>query len=302
DGGGIRAVSQALTVREVTQRINVDRRLSSPARVCDYFDMICGSGFGGILAIMCGVLKMTGDELVNEFVALCKAVFSEDLNTVQRTAIFENEIKRIIETYSTGGKDRMMMSDHDGCRTRSFVCAAAFHNIGHPRLFRNYPSRVSPSIDCMLWEAARATLAMPELFEPIIISDSHLQETFVGGEVRWSNPTDELTKEATNIFKDRRIACIVSIGSGHPGHLSMSHGLLDLFPRIALDCERVADDMERRFGNTPEVFWRLSVEQGLQHLANDLSNLDALVFHTHSYLQSARTMRNIDTLLQDLIR
>ncbi|KAH8829912.1 hypothetical protein DL96DRAFT_1782923 [Flagelloscypha sp. PMI_526] len=262
--------------------------------------MICGSGFGGILAIMCGILKMTGDELVHEFVGLCKAVFSEDLNTVQRTAVFEKEIKRIIGMYSTDGEDRKMIGEHDGCRT--FVCAAAFHNTGHPRLFRNYPSRTNPSIDCMLWEAACATLAMPDFFEPITLGDSSLRETFVGGEVRWSNPSDELTKEATNIFKDRRISSIVSIGSGHPGHLSLSQGLSEYFPLIALDCERVADEMERRFGNTPEVFWRLSVEQGLQHLAIELSNLDALISHTHSYLQSARTTRNIDTLIQDLIR
>ncbi|KAH8813828.1 hypothetical protein DL96DRAFT_1561220 [Flagelloscypha sp. PMI_526] len=287
-------------VREITQRVKVDHQLSSPVRVCDYFDMICGSGFGGILAIMCGILKMTGEELVREFVGVCKAVFSEDLNTVQRTAVFENEIKRIIGAYSTGGKDRKIMSEHDECRT--FVCASSYHNAGHPRLFRNYPSRSNPSIDCMLWEAARATLAMPDLFEPIVIGDSSLRETFVGGEARWNNPTNELTKEATHIFKDRRIACIVSIGSGHPGHMSFAQGLTELFPRIALDCERVADDMERRFGNTPEVFWRLSVEQGLQHLENDLSNLDALASHTRSYLQSARTTRSIDALLQDLIR
>jgi hypothetical protein len=143
---------------------------------------------------------------------------------------------------------------------------------------------------------------MPDLFNPIVIGGTRIGEKFVGGELRWNNPAEELTKEAVNIFKGRRICTIISIGSGHPGHMSLLKGLANLFSRIALDCERVADDMERRFGNTPEVFWRLNVEQGLQNLAVNLSNLAEVVSHTHSYLRSARTTRNIDTMLQDLIR
>ncbi|KAH8806692.1 hypothetical protein DL96DRAFT_1822279 [Flagelloscypha sp. PMI_526] len=300
DGGGIRAVSQALMVKEMMNRIQVDCQLSSSPRVCDYFDMIGGSGFGGILAIMCGILKMTGDQLVHEFVNLCKAVFSEGLDTSQRTAILEREMKTMIGKYSPGGEERRMFCQDDTCKT--FVCAATSHNTGHPRLFRNYLVRANPSIDCMLWEAACATTSMPDLFKPIIIGDTSIGETFVGSELRWNNATDELTREAADVFKGRRICSIINIGSGHTGHMSLSKGLADLFARIVLDCERVADDMERRFGNTPEVYWRLTVEQGLQGLTVDLSNLDALVAHTNSYLRGAQTTRSIDALLQDLIR
>ncbi|KAH8806701.1 hypothetical protein DL96DRAFT_611436 [Flagelloscypha sp. PMI_526] len=299
DGGGIRAVSQAIMVKEMMNRVQVDCQLSSPPRVCDYFDMICGSGFGGILAIMCGVLKMTGDQLVHEFVGLVKAVFAEGLDTAQRTAVLERVMKRIIGKYSTVGEERRMFREDDPCKT--FVCAAAFHNTGHPRLFRNYRVRTNPSVDCMLWEAACATTSMPDLFKPIIIGDMNIGEMFVGGDLRWNNPTDELTREAADVFKGRRVCTIINIGSGHSGHMSLSKGLADLFFRIALDCERIADDLERRFGNTPEIYWRLNVEQGLQGQAIDLSNLDVLASHTHSYLRDIRTTRSIDALLQDLI-
>ncbi|KAH8834428.1 hypothetical protein DL96DRAFT_1810700 [Flagelloscypha sp. PMI_526] len=300
DGGGIRAVSQALMVKEMMNRVEADCQLSSPPRICDYFDMICGSGFGGILAIMSGILKMTGDQLVHEFVSLCKAVFSEGLDANQRTVLLEREMKRIIGKYSTEGEERRMFCKNDTCKT--FVCAAAFHNTGHPRLFRNYHVGANPSIDCMLWEAACATTSMPDLFKPIVIGDMNIGEMFVGGDLRWNNPTEELTREAADVFKGGRICSIISIGSGHSGHMTLSKGLADLFSRIALDCERVADDMECRFGNTPDVFWRLNVEQGLQGLAVNLSNLNEVVTHTHSYLRSARTTRSINTLLQDLIR
>ncbi|KAH8831071.1 hypothetical protein DL96DRAFT_1811998 [Flagelloscypha sp. PMI_526] len=300
DGGGIRSVTQALMVREMMHRVEEDRQMPSPPKVSDYFDMICGSGLGGLLAVMCGVFHMTGEQLVEEFVGLCKVLFSHDLDAGQRTIKLEEEIKRLVVTYTFDGEERKMFSQDERCKT--FVCAASSHNAGHPRLFRTYRSRSNPSPDCTVCEAIRATTALPGLFNPIVIRDKHLSETFVGGELRWNNPTDELTKEAARVFEGRHVACIVSIGSGHPGHLSLAEGLADLFPRIALDCERLSDDMERRFGNAPNVFWRLSVEQGLQSLAADLSNLDALVSHTYSYLQDARTHRDIDSLLVDLVR
>ncbi|KAH8834504.1 acyl transferase/acyl hydrolase/lysophospholipase [Flagelloscypha sp. PMI_526] len=300
DGGGIRSVSQALMVREMMHRIEEDHQLPSPPKVSDYFDMICGSGLGGLLAIMCGVFHMTGDQLVEEFVGLCKVVFSHDLDVEQRTTKLEQETGRLISTYISGGEERKLISQDNACKT--FVCAASSHNAGHPRLFRTYRPRSNPSADCSICEAIRATTALPGLFNPITIHEKYLSETFVGGELRWNNPTDELTREAAREFNGRHVACIISIGSGHPGHLSLAEGLAELFPRIALDCERLNDDLERRFGNVPDVFWRLNVEQGLQNLASDLSNLDALVSHTYSYLQGSRTQRDIDSLLLDLVR
>ncbi|KAH8798768.1 hypothetical protein DL96DRAFT_1638752 [Flagelloscypha sp. PMI_526] len=298
DGGGIRVISQALMVREMMHRVEEDHQLASPPKVSDYFDMICGSGLGGLLAIMCGILHMTGDQLVEEVVGLCKVLFSAGLSTAQRTDKLEANIKRLVRTYCAGGEEREMICTDDKCKT--FVCAATSHNAGHPRLFRNYRSRANPSPNCKLWEAARATTALPNLFAAIVIWDRGVSETFVGGELRWNNPTEELTKEAARVFTSRYVACIVSIGSGHPGHLSLEAGLTDLFPRIASDCERLADDMERRFVNEPDVFWRMSVAQGLQGLTGDLSNLDALVSHTYSYLHGARANHDMDALLIDL--
>ncbi|KAH8834499.1 hypothetical protein DL96DRAFT_1810754 [Flagelloscypha sp. PMI_526] len=299
DGGGIRSITQALMIREMMHRVEEDHQLPSPPKVSDYFDMICGSGLGGLLAIMCGVFHMTGKQLVEEFVGLCKVLFSHDLDIEQRTTKLEQETRRLISTYISGGEKRKIISQDNACKT--FVCAASPHNAGHPRLFRTYRSRSNPSPDCTICEAIRATTALPGLFNPITIRDKHISETFVGGELRWNNPTDELTREAAREFYGRHVACILSIGSGHPGHLSLTEGLAELFPRISLDCERLNDDMERRFGNAPAVYWRLSVEQGLQNLASDLSNLDALVSHTYSYLQGSRTNRYIDTLLVDLV-
>ncbi|KAH8813776.1 hypothetical protein DL96DRAFT_504106 [Flagelloscypha sp. PMI_526] len=298
DGGGLRAISQALIVRDMCRRLEEDHQLEQPARVSDYFDMICGSGLGGLLAIMCGILCMTGEQLVEEFLHLCKAAFSGDLDIEQRTLRYEEEMKRIIAKFSGGIEGRRMFGGHDTCKT--FVCAAPAHNTSHPRLFRNYRSRTNASPDCTLLEAARATTAMPGLFSPISIGPEYIGEVFVSGELGWNNPTDELTEEATLMFTGRSLACIINIGSGHSGHLSLSNGLSDLFTRIALDCERTVEKMERRFGKVHGVYRRLNVEQGMQNLDVDLTNLHEVVSHANSYLQGYRVTRNVDGLLQDL--
>ncbi|KAH8823530.1 hypothetical protein DL96DRAFT_1713932 [Flagelloscypha sp. PMI_526] len=279
-------------------RLEEDHQLSRPAKVSDYFDMVCGSGLGGLLAIMCGVLHMTGDQLVEEFISLCTAVFPGELDIEQRTSRLEEEIKRIIAKFSEGREDKRMLDEDGKCKT--FVCTAPAHNTSHARLIRSYRSRTNASPDCMAWEAARATTATPGLFLPISIGPEYIGETFVSGELGWNNPTDELAEEAARLFKSRYITCIVNIGSGHPGHLSLSNGLSDIFSRIALDCERVAEKMERRFGEVPGVYRRLSTEQGMQNLDVDFLTLHEVVSHTHSYLQGSRVIRNIDGLLQDL--
>ncbi|KAH8813683.1 hypothetical protein DL96DRAFT_1685043 [Flagelloscypha sp. PMI_526] len=297
-GGGLRAVSQALIVRDMFHRLEDDHKLSHPARISDYFDMICGSGLGGLLAIMCGILHMTGEQLVDEFVGLCKAVFLEQLDITQRTVKLEEEMKRIVAKFSEGRAERKMFSQEDGCKT--FVCAAPAHNASHARLFRSYRSRTNAGTDCTIWEAGRATTAVPGLFSPISIGSEYIGETFVSGEFGWNNPMEELIEEAALIFKDRHISCIINIGSGHLGHIALSNGLSGLFSRIALDCERVVERMERRFGEVPDIYRRVSVEQGMQKLDVHLINLHELVAHTQSYLQGSRVTRRIDSLLQDL--
>ncbi|KAH8822473.1 hypothetical protein DL96DRAFT_1819944 [Flagelloscypha sp. PMI_526] len=268
DGGGIRSISQALMVREMMHRIEMDHQLSNPPKVSEYFDMICGSGLGGLLAVMCGVLHMTGDQLVEEFVGLCKVLFSNGLDAMQRTILLEQEIGGLMAVYCSGREERKMVCKDETCKT---LTMRDIHDSFEPI---NLVQTLAPI-------ARSAKRFVPPLryttsSNQLVIHDKHLSETFVGGELRWNNPTDELTKGGCSRVQrpTRRVR----------------------------HCERVSNDMKRRFGNAPDVFWRLSVEQGLQNLAVDLSNLDALVSHTYSYLHNAHTHQDIDSLIVDLVR
>lgn len=63
-----------------------------------------------------------------------------------------------------------------------------------------------------MWEAVRATSAAPLFFESITLEAS--KATFVDGAVRAINPVDQLTSEARQLWPDRNIGCLISLGTG----------------------------------------------------------------------------------------
>jgi patatin-like phospholipase/acyl hydrolase len=49
----------------------------NPPKSCDYFDMICGTSTGGLIAIMLGRLHMTVDECIDEYKKLSARIFTK---------------------------------------------------------------------------------------------------------------------------------------------------------------------------------------------------------------------------------
>lgn len=64
DGGGVRGISTLYILKEVMAQIRRQRgttfesEQSPPLRPCDVFDLICGTGTGGLIALMLGRLEM----------------------------------------------------------------------------------------------------------------------------------------------------------------------------------------------------------------------------------------------------
>ncbi|KAH8832112.1 hypothetical protein DL96DRAFT_1779913 [Flagelloscypha sp. PMI_526] len=302
DGGGLCCLSQALIVKEMLDRLQYDSNSSRSLKVVDYFDMIGGSGFGGLLAIMAGILEMTVEELVSEFSSLCAFIFAGTPTIRERTERLKVSVKRIISQYSKGhgGEERTMLSGNDACKV--FVCASSSSNMAFPLIFRNYIVRENQTSDCAVWQAACATMAMPGLFEPVEINVGFVRNSIVGGDTRWKNPVRWLAEEAANIFSGHHVACIVSIGSGHPHILSVSSDLASLFKGVATDCQLQANEMDARFLEAPDLYWRLEVEQGLQNLGSieDVAAFTSILSSTASHLQRCTTIQNINALLEVL--
>ena len=76
DGGGMRGIIPAKILCELEEELQ--RREGPEARLCDYFDLICGTSTGGIIAIGLA-LGMSAKEMLNLYVAHGKEIFSATL-------------------------------------------------------------------------------------------------------------------------------------------------------------------------------------------------------------------------------
>jgi patatin-like phospholipase/acyl hydrolase len=58
DGGGVRGLSSLLILQKLMSEIQRLKGDSQPPLPCQYFDLICGTSTGGLIAIMLGRLRM----------------------------------------------------------------------------------------------------------------------------------------------------------------------------------------------------------------------------------------------------
>ena len=64
DGGGVRGISTLYILKEIMRQIARDHDAENPQGPknsplpCEYFDLICGTSTGGLIALMIGRLRM----------------------------------------------------------------------------------------------------------------------------------------------------------------------------------------------------------------------------------------------------
>lgn len=220
-----------------------------------------------------------------------------------RSSALEKELREIVASIA-GDPDSLLLKDGaelSSCKTfvfcwsllllfhcPRFVCTRNEHNMNAntPVILRSYASVHSVHESCNIWEAGRATSATPGIYNSTRIGNLG---PFVGGAWGCSNPTHVLLEEAAKEFPGRKLASLISIGTGHPRTISLSKSTLtEVAMQIAKDCENVHERMLRFFANQKNVYHRLNVEQGLQMTDRDLLTDSAEVeAHTDAYLASA---------------
>ena len=99
--------------------------------------------------------------------------------------------------------------------------------------------------------------------------------------------------EANILFRDRPIGCLVSIGTGQAGIIGIKKpgflqqvlptDVIKALSAISTDCEATHEDMLRLFANSPNTYFRLNVEQGMQEIKlsewKKLANVEAYTMH-----------------------
>lgn len=58
DGGGVRGLSSLIVLQEVMTKVQLQGNLDEVPYPCAYFDLICGTSTGGLIALMLGRLRM----------------------------------------------------------------------------------------------------------------------------------------------------------------------------------------------------------------------------------------------------
>ncbi|KAF1848514.1 FabD/lysophospholipase-like protein [Cucurbitaria berberidis CBS 394.84] len=83
DGGGVRGYSMLIILQELMHRAFVETEGRAPKRhevpkPCDHFDLIAGTGTGGLIAIMLGRLRMDVETCKDVYVRMTRRVFETD--------------------------------------------------------------------------------------------------------------------------------------------------------------------------------------------------------------------------------
>jgi len=141
------------------------------------------------------------------------------------------------------------------------------------------------------------------IFPPIKIGEPLLEETFMGGSLRWNNPVNFVLREAKSAFPDLTTSCVVSIGAGTK-YVIGTKGPNDsslILQQIVSDCESTSEDTANLFSDKPGIYFRLNVEQGLQGIgltqSEEIRNIKT---HTTQYLKILKVNQEVDRLVQKL--
>ncbi|KIM32453.1 hypothetical protein M408DRAFT_39468, partial [Serendipita vermifera MAFF 305830] len=232
DGGGPGTYSQLLIVREYMTRLAFDQGTDANELIpADYFDLMGGVGFGGLAAFMLGYLRMSVDTAIGTLLSIALLVFptepqentSPDVRMKSLREALENTIKecglpldqKMVDKGCPAGSCKVCVN------ISTALYAATTANVTHPQTFRTYPSRLS-KLNPSIVDALCATMATPRFFSPAKIGPPLRQQSFIGGALGANNPTRELLAEAADVFgNDRRVAQIITLGSGRPRMIAL---------------------------------------------------------------------------------
>ncbi|KAJ7106946.1 FabD lysophospholipase-like protein, partial [Mycena epipterygia] len=302
DGGGAGALSELIILDRMMYRIQVEGHLDTVPSPCDYFELIGGSGTGGIIALMLGCLRMSVKDAISAYGTLRPETKMGSTEKF-KTRSFEEALKKIFK------QEVMNNVKPEACKI--FVCAMNQRNMNAriPHLFRSYNTPDEPASTCMIWEAARATSATPELLKPMEIGEAGMIQRYIDGGVGNNNPTSLVIEEARILFPSEPTVLVCSIGSGHPDTIQIptrksqySNTIAKVMKNIATDCENTHESNARRSHMIPNTYFRFNVQQGMQALeAKHWNKLPEMSAHTDAYLKTGDTKTKLTDTVKVLL-
>ncbi|KAI1156470.1 acyl transferase/acyl hydrolase/lysophospholipase [Nemania diffusa] len=118
DGGGVRGYSMLIILQELMHRTYVEIEGKAPRRdqipkPCDHFDLIVGTGTGGLIAIMLGRLRLDLEQCKELYVEMTRMVFQTDKtiagipyrSTLFKASMLEHAIKEAVRMHTVSDNE-----------------------------------------------------------------------------------------------------------------------------------------------------------------------------------------------------
>ena len=174
--------------------------------------------------------------------------------------------------------------------------------MGHCRVIRNYDCPEFVSQEATILQAMLAAWATPGLMSPVLLGPEGREEIVVSAINSFCNPTQECIMEAYRTFgAERPISCLLSLGSGRKGPISLETTTLDtgqdLGFRITVDCESVDEQLQRRIGRL-RVYYRFSVDSGFEGHKIFKGGFGAIASHSAAYCSTEVVSSRMDDCLK----
>ncbi|KAI0179279.1 FabD/lysophospholipase-like protein [Hypoxylon sp. FL1284] len=118
DGGGVRGYSMFIIIQELMHRTYVEIEGKAPRRdqipkPCDHFDLIVGTGTGGLIALMLGRLRLDLEQCKELYVRMTRMVFETDKtfagipyrSTLFKASMLEYAIKEAVRGHTVSDEE-----------------------------------------------------------------------------------------------------------------------------------------------------------------------------------------------------
>lgn len=224
DGGGIRSIipGQILAILEEKLKIKTGR---SESRLIDYFDLVAGSGSGGIMA--CAYLspikpqnqttRFSAPQVADIFLRYGKKIFEE---TFDHKLLSVGGL--IDEKYSSYGLEKLLKEYFDELQLSHLLkpCLIPTYDITRrePHFFTQHTA-LKPSEDFLVRDIARASAASPTFFEcKRVQSLSGVSYPLIDGGIFAANPALCAYAEARKVYSH----------PGNPGKGVTANGMVVL--------------------------------------------------------------------------
>uniref|UniRef100_A0A1J3EYH1 Patatin n=1 Tax=Noccaea caerulescens TaxID=107243 RepID=A0A1J3EYH1_NOCCA len=267
DGGGTTGIVAAASILHLEHQIRL--QTGDPhAQISDFFDIVAGTGIGGILAALLVADDGSGRPM---FTARDAVKFIAEKNSelfeIRRTGVFRRNrsysgksMERVLEG-AFRREDGKVLTMKDTCKPLLVPCYDL--KTSAPFVFSRAGASESPSFDFELWKVCRATSATPSLFKPfnVVSVDGKTSCSAVDGGLVMNNPT---AAAVTHVLHNKRDfpsvngvddLLVLSLGNGSstisssPGRKLRRNGDCSTSNVVDIVLDGVSDTVDQMMGN-----------------------------------------------------